>query len=418
MLNVAHLFIAKFDRVFDAVMNGPESEFWMSGGRGSTKSSFISICVILLIVAFPFANAVVVRRFSNTLRDSVFAQMQWAVGVLGLESYFVAQVSPMRLIYAPTGQMVVFRGLDDPKKAKGVTFTRGYCAIQWFEEADQCDSWDDVRSALKSFKRGGERFWTFYSYNPPATAWSWANRQRLEMERKPGVICDHSTYLDVIDCGHADWLGRPFIEDAEWLRDTNKSSYAWEMLGEVTGTGGAVFENLRALKLCEEDLRGFGNVRNGVDFGWFPDPWRFVRCEWQPARRRLVVFEERSRNKTTPRDTGSIIKASLERFGEAGELVSCDDAGVTDINVYRRECGLNARPAGKGGLRRASYQWLAGLREIAVDRDRCPLTWEELALCEFAKDRQGNWIDDYNDGNDHSIDAIRYAVMAEVRRGR
>ncbi len=416
-VNVADLFISRFDRVFNAVMGGPESEFWMSGGRGSTKSSFISLCVILLIVAFPFANAVVVRRQSNTLRDSVFPQLQWAVSALGLDGFFVAQVSPMRIVYAPTGQMVVFRGLDDPKKAKGVTFTKGYCAIQWFEEVDQCDSWDDVRSALKSFKRGGGRFWTFYSYNPPVTAWSWANRQRLEMERKPGVLCDHSTYLDVVACGREGWIGEPFVEEAEYLRETNPRAYAWEMLGEVTGTGGAVFENLVRVPLCSEDVSSFGNRRNGVDFGWFPDPWRLVRSEWQPSRRRLIVFEERSANKATPRDTGGIIRESLGACGEQGEPVWCDDAGATEIGVYRRECGINARAAGKGGLRRASYQWLAGLREIAIDPERCPLTYEELALCEFAKDRQGRWVDDYRDGNDHSIDAIRYSIMSEVRRG-
>ena len=98
------------------------------------------------------------------------------------------------------------------------------------------------------------------------------------------------------------------------------------------------------------------------------------------------------------------------------ETVWCDSADQTSINTYRRKCGIKARPADKGGMRKRSYEWLAGLREIAIDPARCPLTYEEFRLCEYAKDRAGNWVDDYQDGNDHSIDAVRYAMMRDVRR--
>lgn len=295
-LCATNLCIPKFHRILaDAFAEDGHSEYWMRGGRGSTKSSFISLCIVLLVVRFPFVNATVMRRVSATLRNTVFNQMQWAIDSLGLSAYFRATVSPMEITYLPTGQKTVFVGLDDPTKVKGTVFTTGYGAVQWFEEVDQLDGWEQVSNILRTMRRGGDRFWTFYSYNPPMTMWSWVNSKALEMERKESCLVDHSTYLDVVDGGHADWLGSAFIEDAEYERDEHPMHYRWEFLGEVTGTGGTVFENLREVRLTDAEIRTFDNPRNGVDWGWFPDPWRFVRCEWQPGRRRLVIFDERDR---------------------------------------------------------------------------------------------------------------------------
>ena len=422
-VNVAEMVSAHFDGVFDSVMAHRYTEFWLKGGRGSTKSSFVSLCIILLMLSNQDANAVIVRRYAGTLRDSVYAQMLWAISMLGLESWFKTTTSPMEITYKPTGQRIAFRGMDDPLKMKGVKFTKGYCAIQWFEEIDQIETWDKVSSALRSFRRGGDRFWTFYSYNPPRVLWSWVNEKAIEMMEKPTCLVDHSTYLDVVNDGHPDWLGEQFIEDAEYERVSNANHYRWEFLGEVTGTGGSVFENLKAVELTDDDIMRFDNHRNGVDWGWFPDPWRFVRCEWQPGNARLIIFDEATANKRTPQETAEIVREKLTYSDYAGsaprfhqERVLCDDANPGDIRVYA-EAGIRAFNAEKGNMRHASYLFLAGLREIWIDPQRCPLTWREFSLCEYAKDRDGNYIDDFPDGNDHSIDAVRYAMMQEVRRG-
>ncbi len=423
-VNVAPLILRAFHAMFAEIMSGRGGEWWMKGGRGSTKSSFISLCIVMIVVAFPFANGVVVRRFSNTLRDSVYAQLCWAIAALGLEAWFKCKTSPMEITYLPTGQKILFRGLDDPLKAKGVKFEKGWCAIVWFEELDQMASWEDVRSALKSFRRGGDVFWTFYSYNPPKTLWSWVNRQALEMERKPRCTVSHTTYLDVVEGGHADWLGPDFIEEAEWLRDTNETAYRWEMLGEITGTGGSVFDNVVAREVTDAEIASFENPRNGVDWGWFPDPWRFVRCELQKREKRLIVFGEESRNKTMPEETSKVIRAELTYPDEPGgrerfhaQRIWYDDTpdGKYQGEAYRR-AGLAARPAPKGGMREYSYQWLQGLREIVIDPARCPLAYEEFKLKEYERDKEGNWMEGIPDGNDHSIDAVRYAVMRDVRR--
>lgn len=167
MVKAADLVIPSFHDVLGDVMAHGHTHYWMYGGRGSTKSSFISVGIVLLIMAFPEANACIVRRFGNTLRDSVYQQILWAIEALGLEGYFQCKISPMEIIYKATGQRIVFRGADDPVKLKSVKFTKGYCAVVWFEELDQFDGIEAVRSILNSLRRGGDRFWIFYSYNPP-----------------------------------------------------------------------------------------------------------------------------------------------------------------------------------------------------------------------------------------------------------
>lgn len=425
MITASELTIPRFHDVLGDVMAHGHTHYWLHGGRGSTKSSFISLCIVLLIVAFPFANAVVVRRFGNTLRDSVYQQILWAISALGLDGYFRAKISPMEITYVPTGQRIVFRGADDPLKLKGVKFTRGYCAVVWFEELDQFEGIEVIRSILNSLRRGGEDFWLFYSYNPPRTMWSWVNVECLDRMRRADTLVRHSSYLDVMD-SHPEWLGRPFLEEAEYLRDTNDKAWRWEYLGEITGIGGAIFDNVREEMLTLARIRGFERRRNGIDWGWFPDPWRFVRCGWEPAARRLVVYEEHSANKMMPTETGQIVVDALTYADADGEdayfhdeILWCDDTpdAKVQMGTYRRELGLRARPARKSHMRRLSYEWLAGLREIVIDPERCPLTFAEFTLKEYMRDKNGAWVDEIPDGNDHSIDAVRYAMMEDVLRG-
>ena len=425
MTRVSDYVIPRFHDVLGDVMAHGHSHDWLYGGRGSTKSSFVSICLVLLVLANPDANVCVVRRFGNTLRDSVYQQILWAIGTLGLEEVFRARVSPMEVTYLPTGQRIVFRGADDPLKLKGVKFTRGYCAAVWFEELDQFEGVEAVRSILNSLRRGGDRFWIFYTYNPPKTMWSWVNQERLERSRREDTLVRGSSYLDVME-GHLDWIGQPFVEEAEYLRATNEKAWRWEYLGEITGTGGAVFDNVREGKISDAFAHRAERPRNGVDWGWFPDPWRFVRCAWEPAERRLLVLDELSANKRTPAETGRMVVDALTWADADGrapvyhdQVVWCDDTADAkqQMAVWRRELGISVHPARKARMRRVSYEWLAGLREIVIDPDRCPLTFEEFTLKEYEQDREGRWIDEVPDGCDHSIDAVRYAMMDHILRG-
>lgn len=187
-----------------------------------------------------------------------------------------------------------------------------------------------------------------------------------------------------------------------------------------------MFGNVVGRRLGDAQCRGFSRTRNGVDWGWFPDPWRLVRCGWVPVERRLFLFQELSANRKTPAETGAMAAEALTFADEPGgdpyrhdELIWADDTpdGKQSIAVWRRELGLRVRPTRKSNMRRLSYEWLAGLREIVIDPVRYPLANEEPRLQEFERDRDGTWLDGIPDGNDHSIDAVRYAMMDDVLRG-
>jgi phage terminase large subunit len=419
---VSDIILPTFYPVMNAIKNHDSMHYWLHGGRGSTKSSFVSLAIVMLIVMHPYANAVILRKVANTLRDTVYPQIQWAIDTLGLSEYFRPSLSPMGYRYLPTGQIITFKGADEPTKIKGIKFATGYGAIVWFEELDHFTE-DETKIILNSVRRGGETFWVFNTYNPPKTMWSWVNKAVVVRQQRPDTLVHKSTYLDV-SATHPGWLGQPFIDDAEMTKQTNPRAYEWEYMGEVTGTGGSVFENIIPRPITDDEIATFDNVHNGVDFGWWPDPWAMVRAEYQPQHKRIIVFAERHANKMLPDGTGEIIREALTYPTKPGdsptyhnEAVWCDDAGSTEIAAYRR-MGLNARGAQKGHMRHRSYYWLAGLREIVIDPVRCPEAYKELIMCEFKQDRYGEFMDDFNDGNDHFIDALRYAFMRDVVRSR
>lgn len=155
-----------FHQLHRDVKNHKYTHYVLEGGRGSTKSSFVSIEVLLLIKRNPKAHALVLRKVANTLRDSVYAQYIWAISTLGLEKEFKATVSPMEIVYKPTGQKILFRGADEPFKLKSIKVPFGYIAITHFEEKDQFAGRQEIRTILQSTMRGGNKFWNFETNNP------------------------------------------------------------------------------------------------------------------------------------------------------------------------------------------------------------------------------------------------------------
>lgn len=415
MLNVADLIIPKFDSMFMEIMTHSKSEWWNAGGRGSTKSSFISIAIVCLIVSNPDANAIVVRRYTNTLKDSVMEQINWAIDSMGLSGYFYCPKSKLEITYKPTGQKILFRGMDDPTKLKSTKFSKGYCAIVWFEELDQIDGWEKVRSVRQSLMRGGDRYWWFYSYNPPRSKRSWVNERKELMRKRPNVTVMDSTYLDVIG-HHPEWLGQEFIDDAEALREEDEQAYLHEYMGEPVGNGTDVFDRVEFRTITDEEIASFDNPKLGQDFGWYPDPWALTCSEWRQSGRTLLTWYEDGGNKLQPNQQAQRILQFLDSNGMGAEPVRSDDASPSDIQAQRSE-GVNARAAEKGGMRDASYKFLQSCKWV-IDPDRCPHLAKEVKCMEYEVSRDGEVLNTIPDGNDHYIDATRYALMRNVKRAR
>ena len=257
---------------------GEVTEALCEGGRGGAKSSFISEEIELQMMRHPDTHAVVLRRKENTLRRTVYNQYIWAAGALGVGGKWKATVSPMELTYLPTGQKIMFFGLDDPGNLKSIKLPFGYVAYVHFEELDQFRGPEEVRNVEQSLLRGGPVAITFKSFNPPASAANWANQ--YARESKPGQVKHHSTYLET----PPEWLGPRFIADAEHLKELHPLAYRNEYLGEVTGGGANVFENIQLRAITDEELGRFDRIYRGIDWGYYPDPWAYNGMHYDAAR--------------------------------------------------------------------------------------------------------------------------------------
>lgn len=371
----------------------------LSGGRGSLKSSCVSILVPLLVVSNPSAHALVLRKVANTIRDSVYAQYLWAIGELGMAAYWEAKVSPMELIYRPTGQKIMFRGADDPMKIKSIKVPFGYIAITHFEEKDQFAGRAEIRTILQSTMRGGSTFWNFESYNPPISRDNWANKDSLE--ERSDRLCHKSTYLEA----PPEWLGSQFLAEAEHLRETNERAYRHEYLGEAVGTGGNVFENLELRTITDYEVKRFDHIYQGADWGWYPDPFAFVRLHYDKARETIYIIDEIYANKLTNEASGKMI---LDR--KYNDAYVTEDSAEPKSVADHRAMGIPAKAAVKGpGSVEYGMKWLQK-RKIVIDKARTPNAYREFVGYEYERNKEGDIISGYPDADNHTIDATRYAL--------
>lgn len=386
--------------VFDIQEHG-HTEYVFPGGRGSTKSSFISLEVIDLIMTNDQMHAVVMRQVADTMRSSVYQQIRWAIDALGLSDEFHPTVSPMEITRISTGQKIYFRGADDPGKVKSIKVPFGYIGILWLEELDQFVGPESVRKIEQSVIRGGDVAYIFKSFNPPKSASNWANKY-IKIPKASRLVVE-SNYLQA----PPKWLGKPFLDEAEFLKEVNPDAYENEYMGVANGSGGSVFDNVTIRAITDDEIAQFDHILNGVDWGWYPDLYAFTRSHYDPARHTLYIWQEYTCNKQSNRQTAD----KLIELGITGnDLITCDSAEEKSVGDYKAY-GLLARGAEKGpGSREYSFKWLQSLREIVIDNARCPVSAQEFLDYEYERDKDGNVISGYPDGDDHCIDSVRYAT--------
>ena len=395
---------AFYDVAHDVFRHG-HTHYDFSGGRGSLKSSTVSVLVPLLLINNPGTHALVLRKVANTIRDSVYAQYIWAIGELGMAAYWEAKVSPMELIYKSTGQKIMFRGADDPMKIKSIKVPFGYIAVTHFEEKDQFAGRAEIRNILQSTMRGGSKYWNFESYNPPISRDNWANKDSLE--ERPDRLCHKSTYLEAPQ----EWLGEQFLAEAEHLKEVDERAYQHEYLGVPVGNGGNVFENIELREITDDEISHFDRIYQGVDWGYFPDPFAFIRLYYDKTRETIYLIDEIYQNKLSNAESSEMIKAK----GYTDAYIICDSAEPKSIADFRA-AGLPAKAAVKGPDS-VSYgiKWLQR-RKIVIDRKRTPNAYNEFVNYEYDTDRDGNFISGYPDENNHLLDCTRYAVEPISRR--
>ena len=398
----------------------------LPGGRGSAKSSFCALEIVNGLMQDPTgeSNAIVFRRTANTMRESVFSQIAWAIDILDVGDLWRGSVSPMCWTYKPTGAQIIFRGLDDSSKLKSIKPRRGYFRFIWFEEFSELPGENFTRSVMQSVQRGGSKFTVFRSFNPPISASNWAN---VFIQRPDDrAITLHTTYLDI----PAAWLGDDFILEAERLQEINEKAYRHEYLGEATGSGGAVFPNVTVREITDDEIKLLQYVYAGVDFGFSVDPACFLRVGYDSKHDTVYLLDEIYKRGLSNKQLADEIKAKGydkaapgERYyspfaGEIREerqLIICDCAEPKSIRDLQGE-GLKAIACQKfPGCVQYRIKWLQN-RHIIIDPKRTPNAHREFIGYEYMTDKDGNFLADVPDKDNHAIDCLSYSLDRLIYR--
>lgn len=403
-----------FVDLYRDIKDRKHDDYWLEGGRGSIKSSFWSQIVPEELENNPNWCAICIRKVANTLKDSVYSQLEWGMDNLSetfpfINENWVKTKSPLEMRNKKTGQMIYFRGADDPGKIKSIKPPKNmYIAIIIYEEFDQMTGMNEVRKIDQSVKRGGNEFMTFRIYNTPKSKKHFVNVEKRTPN--PKRLVHKSTYLDA----PVDWLGQPFFDDAELLKQNNPVAFKNEYLGEETGDGGNVFENVELREITDEEIENFDYLYQGMDFGWFPDPLAWTKMCYQPNKLTLYIFDEYVVNKMSNSKVWNYLKEN--KGVKNDDLITADSAEPKSIGDFQ-SYGSLMRGAKKGpDSVEYSMKWLSGLAKIVIDPRRCPKTAEEFTTYEYPQDKDGNYITGYVDADNHCIDSVRYATNPIWRR--
>lgn len=418
-----------FCEVSRAIDLGQANRIMLKGGRGSTKSSYGYQKCLDIFLHRPHAQWICGRRYANTLRRSCFANVLWAIAKRGMTvgkpgegCDFDKTVSPMELTYNKTGQKIIFSGLDEPEKLKSITFEDPDAKIEilLLEEYNQLSGPEDARNVRQSVFRSDYSL-EFDIYNPEPDTEQWTNKEaRIE---EPGKLVHHSTYLDV----PAEFIGKRFIEQAEVLKEINPTAYANEYMGDETGLTGTIFNNVVAQSITYEDTLAMKWIRCGMDWGFQSDPWVWLRVGYDRKTRTLYILDEIFNTKTLDDANIEEVKRHLIERDETGKPlytndgkpvynrnkpqneIRADAASPKDIATWRHG-GMAIMGASKRVPVADGIKWLTKRKAIVIDRERCPLAYQEFSRYRALEDDEGNFKG-YLDKDNHTIDAVRYAVF-------
>lgn len=373
----------------------------VKGSRASKKSSTQALKAIIEIVENPTVNWLVVRKVERTLRDSCFAQLKWAIHRLQLDRYFKCSTSPLEITYIPTGQKILFRGLDDPLKVTSITVEVGSLCRLWVEEAYEITSeeaFDRLDESIRGQLPKGMYHQVVLTFNP------WSDRHWLKKrffdEPSENVLAITTNYL----CNE-------FLSDSDLVlfeeMKKNPRRYRTAGLGEWGIVEGLVFENWEERVFDVNEIAKRPNVKSafGMDFGYVNDPSTLFCGLVDTVAREIYVFDEMYEKGMSNED----ILSKVTEMGYAKERIKADSAEPKSI-AYLRKAGLrNIRAAKKGpDSIRAGISLIQDYKIIV--HPRCVNFLTEISNYTWDKDKFDNMINKPIDDFNHLMDAMRYAM--------
>lgn len=384
-------------------------EFWrfkgrykaVKGSRASKKSSTQSLKVITEIIENPNINWLVVRKVERTLRDSCYAQLKWAIHRLKVDNFFKCSTSPLEITYKPTGQKILFRGLDDPLKVTSITVEVGSLCRLWIEEAYEItseDAFDRLDESIRGQLPKGMYHQVVLTFNP------WSDRHWLKKrffdEPSKNVLAMTTNYM----CNE-------FLSEADLVlfeeMKKNPRRYRTAGLGEWGIVEGLVYENWeeRVFDVHEISIRPSVRSAFGMDFGYVNDPSTLFCGLVDTVAREIYVFDEMYEKGMSNED----ILSKVSEMGYSKERIKADGAEPKSI-AYLRKAGLTRIRAAKKGPDsiRAGISIIQDYKIII--HPRCVNFITEISNYTWDKDKFDNAINKPIDDFNHLMDAMRYAM--------
>ena len=376
----------------------------VKGGRGSKKSKSTALDYIYKMLKYPWANLLVVRRFSNTNKQSTYTDLKWAANRLKVSHLFKFNESLPEITVKATGQKILFRGLDDPLKITSITVDNGLLAWLWLEEAYQVENKDKFDTLVESI-RGSVDDKNFFkqitvTFNP------WSERHWLksaffdEETRFNDVFADTTTYRD------NEWLDQQDIDRYEDLWRTNPRRAAVVANGDWGVAEGLVFENYTIKDFdIMATIKRVGETTAGLDFGFTHDATTFPRLAVDLDNKELWIYAEHYEHAMTTDDIyNMIVDADMKNA-----LITADSAEQRLIAELRAKGISRITPSVKGaGSINAGIDFMKQFK-IYI-HPSCVKTIEEFDTYIYKQDKDGKWLNEPIDANNHIIDAVRYSL--------
>lgn len=370
------------------------------GSRGSKKSKTAALNMIYRLFEYPQSNGLCVRRYSNTLRDSVFSDLKWAIHRLGLDGYFDCTVSPMQITRRSTGQKILFRGLDDGLKITSISVDKGVLCWVWIEEAYEITNEDDFNKLDMSI-RGEVPEGYFKQITLTFNPWSATSWLKARFFDKP----DEDVFIKTTTWQCNEWLDESDRNIFRKMKENNPRRYRIEGEGEWGISEGLIYTNVAYEDFDVDEIRKISGIKSAfnLDFG-FTDPNAFV-CELvDNSAMKIYVFDEWYQTGVT----NKIIAEKIKDMGYGGQRIICDCAEPKSIAELRDE-GIRAEPSRKG---KDSVNY--GIQLIQnyqiVVHPRCANFKKEIENYCWAKDRNGRLTDKPDHEFSHGMDSMRYGV--------
>ena len=379
----------------------------VKGSRGSKKSTTNSFWIPYMMMKYPLANTLVVRRVFNTHKDSTFTQLKWAINKLGVSHLWKFSKSPLEITYIPTGQKILFRGLDDPMSITSITVEHGHLCWCWFEEAFQVMNEDDFNKIDMSIR--GELPPGYFkqitlTFNP------WSEKHWLKKRFFDVVDEDILAITTNYTCN--EFLGEDDRKLFEKMKLNNPRRFNIEGLGNWGIAEGLIYSNFEELEFNIEEIKKRRNIKSafGLDFGYTNDPTAFIASLIDLDNNEIFIFDEHYQKGMSNKDISNMIKYkgySKEKIvGDSSEPKSIDD--IRKQGIYRIKGAKKGKDSILNGI-----QFIQDFK-IYV-HPKCENTIVELSNYVWDT-KEGNVINKPVDDYNHLMDALRYS-MEDIRIG-